>query len=58
MQQRCWDSEAKGPKSQHSRTWYHPVCQLSFSADLGLLSFDPFSGVSPTHRAHSIFYYT
>lgn len=58
MQQRCWDSEAKAPKSQHNRTWFHPVCQLFFSAGLGLLSFDSFSGVNPTHRAHSIFYYT
>lgn len=57
MQQRCWESEAKGSKSQHIRDGNHSVCQ-PFFAGLGLLFFCPFFGVISTYRARSIIYYT
>lgn len=58
MRQRCWESKAKGPRSQHSRTRNHLSCHPFFSVGLSLFFFRPFFGVSSNHRAHSIFYYT
>lgn len=55
MRQRCWESEGKGPRSQHNRTRNHRGCQLFFSVGLGLFFFGQFFGVSSNHRAHSIF---
>lgn len=54
IRQRCWESEAKGLKSKHSRIRNHPGFQVFLSAGLSFF-FRPFFGVSSDHRAHSIF---